>query len=102
HAAGDSLIKKIAQILLDAFPDGEVCRISGDEFVCVVRGAEENGFAKRMNSFGKVVMNEERIIAFGYALGTGGQFMQLVKEAEKKMYSDKNRYYLETGKDRRS
>ncbi|MCR4727554.1 MAG: GGDEF domain-containing protein [Lachnospiraceae bacterium] len=102
HAAGDTVIKKIARMLLDAFPDGEVCRISGDEFVCVVRGVEEKEFAKRMDSFGKDVMAENRIIAFGHAQGAGGKFMQLVKEAEKMMYFDKNKYYLETGKDRRS
>ena len=55
-----------------------------------------------MNSFRKTVLETDRIIAFGYAQGRGDRLFQLVKEAEKMMYSDKSNYYLETGRDRKS
>ena len=102
HAAGDEFLKKISNILTDAFPDGEVYRISGDEFVCVLRDESEERFTIRMNTFRKTVLDTGRIIAFGYAQGRGAQFLQVVKEAEKLMYSDKSDFYLKTGKDRRS
>ena len=101
HAAGDAFIQKIAKMLCDAFPDGDVCRISGDEFVCVLKNAEEEKFIKRMDAFKKSIKKEDRILAFGYAQGDGAQFLGLVKEAEKMMYKDKESYYRETGKDRR-
>ncbi len=37
HQAGDEFIIKIAGILKDTFSDGEICRISGDEFVVILK-----------------------------------------------------------------
>ena len=101
HASGDEYIKKIANILCNAFPEGEVCRISGDEFVCILKGMNDDIFRKRTQNFESVLNNEGRIVAFGYESGSGNQILTLIKSAEKMMYSDKEKYYLETGKDRR-
>ena len=101
HQAGDEFIKKIAGILKDAFSDGEICRISGDEFVVILTGADEELFSVRMNDFGEVLFREGRIASYGYEIGNGKEVLELVRSAEKKMYADKEKYYKETGKDRR-
>lgn len=101
HQAGDELIKKIAGILNDNFSDGEICRISGDEFVVILAGPDEEQFSVRMNDFGELLLREGRIASYGYEIGNGNDFLKLVGAAEKKMYADKEKYYKETGKDRR-
>ncbi len=74
---------------------------SGDEFVCIIKGMKDEQFRKKTQDFGDVLKNEGKIVAFGYETGFGDQILNIVKAAEKMMYSDKERYYLETGKDRR-
>ena len=101
HQAGDEFIKKIAGILKDAFSDGEICRISGDEFVVILTGVDEAEISVRMNNFGEVLFKEGRIASYGYEIGDGKDILELVRSAEKKMYADKEKYYKETGKDRR-
>lgn len=101
HLSGDKYIKKIAEIISAAFPEGDVCRISGDEFVCIIKNIEDKVFAERIEDFKAVLASEGRIAAFGYETGKGCNFQDLIKSAEKKMYSDKQLYYIETGRDRR-
>ena len=101
HQAGDEFIKKIAGILKDTFSDGEICRISGDEFVVILTGVDETKISVRMNYFGEVLFKEGRIASYGYEIGDGKDILELVRSAEKKMYADKEKYDKETGKDRR-
>lgn len=101
HQAGDEFIKRIANLLRNSFSDGEVCRISGDEFVSIIIKPDEDKFDERMKDFGELILREGRIVSYGYEKGDGKDFLELVKTAEKKMYSDKEKYYKETGKDRR-
>ena len=54
-----------------------------------------------MNEFGELILREGRIISYGYEIGEGKDFLELVRTAEKKMYSEMERYYKKTGKDRR-
>ena len=85
----------------DTFSDGEICRISGDEFVVILKEPDEEKISLRMNDFGEVLFREGRIASYGYEIGNGDDFLKLVRMAEKKMYADKEKYYKETGKDRR-
>jgi diguanylate cyclase (GGDEF)-like protein len=101
HEAGDNLIKSVATILTDAAPDAIACRISGDEFVCIVRHAETDAFAHTMKQLESVLAKNGRIAAFGYDIGAGRNVYETIKNAEQMMYADKERYYKETGKDRR-
>lgn len=101
HQAGDDFIKKIAGLLTTSFSDEEICRISGDEFVVILNGAAEEKISERMKDFGELLFREGRIASFGYEIGNGKDFLELVRCAEKKMYADKEKYYKETGKDRR-
>ena len=101
HEAGDNLIKKVASILKDTVPEGTACRISGDEFVCIVKNAEEVAFSVSMKRLSQVLNENDKIAAFGYDFGEGKNIYDVIKSAERMMYADKEKYYRETGKDRR-
>ncbi|MBO4809269.1 MAG: GGDEF domain-containing protein [Lachnospiraceae bacterium] len=101
HEAGDKLIVKSAEILKNAFPDGKVFRVSGDEFVCIIENATRDTFTKRMDDLAALIYDGGRYLSVGYSVGDGSDILDLVKKAEQVMYMDKSRYYKETGKDRR-
>ena len=101
HEAGDKLIKRVADILKDSIPNGDICRISGDEFVCIVKITDKNDFAEKMNNLKEVLLRNDRIASFGYETGEGKNILGVIKAAEKNMYVDKHNYYMQTGKDRR-
>ncbi|MCR5584295.1 MAG: GGDEF domain-containing protein [Lachnospiraceae bacterium] len=101
HDAGDRLIQSMAAILNEFFPDAEPCRISGDEFVVVVKDPDEKEFEERMKKLSKAFFECDRIASMGYEIGNGKDVQELINSAERMMYQDKKRYYEETGRDRR-
>ena len=101
HEAGDDLIKKVSSILKQTFPDGDVCRISGDEFVVIVKNALKKSFADRAKALVENIRTDGWIASLGYEVGIGGKIEELIKTAEEKMYEDKSNYYKTTGKERR-
>lgn len=101
HEAGDRLIKRVADLLRDSVPEGSPCRISGDEFVCIMKNPDAASFEKKMERLRKTFAENDRIASFGYVTGEGKQIMEVIKAAENMMYDDKERYYKETGKERR-
>ncbi|MCR4960272.1 MAG: GGDEF domain-containing protein [Lachnospiraceae bacterium] len=101
HTAGDELIINFSNILKEHFYDGEVCRISGDEFVVIIYNLTEDQVAKRIKLFNEVIEKNDRMAATGYVYRENDDLLGIIKEAEKIMYADKERYYIETGKDRR-
>ncbi len=101
HASGDKLLKDFAGLLNECFPDGEIFRISGDEFVVVLYSISADDVDLRMQNVGKKILEMNRIASFGYIRLDKGNMLQMVGEAEKLMYKDKALYYKETGRDRR-
>ena len=98
---GDELIIRVADILKKTVKFGTACRISGDEFVCIVENVDREDFEYCMTRLKSEVYYNDRIAAVGHDIGMGCDFKEIVKSAEKMMYQDKERYYRETGKDRR-
>ena len=101
HEAGDKLIQKVANLLKETVPEGTVFRISGDEFVCIVKDVDSDSFTKIVKRLGEVLRENDRIASFGYDIGKEKDIYDIIKAAEQMMYADKERYYKETGKDRR-
>ncbi|MBQ7444369.1 MAG: GGDEF domain-containing protein [Clostridia bacterium] len=101
HDAGDRIIKTVASILVDSFPEGEVCRISGDEFVVIQKDAKDESFENGVRALSKALKENDRIASYGYATGAGSVAHDLVRTAENLMYANKNQYYIDTGKTRR-
>ncbi|MCR5671028.1 MAG: diguanylate cyclase [Butyrivibrio sp.] len=101
HAAGDELIKKVARIVTVAVPTGVVCRMSGDEFVCVMVNPTQKQFDDSMSALKTILLKNDRIASLGYHMGKVSDLAAVMKTAEEMMYKDKENYYNETGKERR-
>ncbi|MCR5481440.1 MAG: GGDEF domain-containing protein [Clostridia bacterium] len=101
HAAGDRMIQSFADLLREFFTGCDICRISGDEFVVLVGNISEDEKNEKMTQFGDFIGKNNRMAAFGYAYGPREEVLELVREAEEKMYEDKAEYYSETGYERR-
>lgn len=98
HAAGDRMLKTVADAFVGSFGQECVYRIGGDEFLVF---AEEDLECVT----GKAFAAKEKTAKAGYhvSVGTasgGKDVAATVKAAEQEMYEDKRKYYMEHG-DRR-
>ncbi len=91
HAAGDRYIIKFAEILKEFFADREIYRISGDEFVVLLSGVTDDEAQGILEDFRKVIYENDRIAAFGYACGETTNIARTLSDAEKGMYRDKSK-----------
>lgn len=103
HEAGDRMLQKVGHIIQEQFGSKDTYRIGGDEFVAFVNDETEETIQKRM----KVI--ERSLMEAGYHISVGMcrqelpvDMDRLVKQAEKRMYEEKKRYYKESGRTRRS
>ncbi|MCR5481439.1 MAG: GGDEF domain-containing protein [Clostridia bacterium] len=93
HEAGDNLLKNFANILREVFDRGDICRISGDEFVVLLGGLTEEEIGDYAKKLRYAINKNSRIAAFGYTYGKKRMVLELVNEAEQHMYRDKEEYY---------
>jgi diguanylate cyclase (GGDEF)-like protein len=78
-------------------------RIGGDEFAIVCRRTSQSELMALMGRIEDRVDETEYSCSMGYSYNDGGEktVEEMLKEADDMMYSNKARYYLESGKDRR-
>lgn len=103
HAAGDAMLRRVAQVMVGVFGPANTYRIGGDEFVALGLDCTEAEVAVLVDALRK------NLLAEGYHIASGIGWRQrealdvtaLIQEAEKRMYADKSRYYRENGIDRR-
>ena len=104
HAAGDRLIIETAHALANEFGNDRVFRTGGDEFLVVLQDYSEQEVNDDINLVKNYLNKEHVSSSIGYAF-TGaleGDVIDLIKLADQKMYEEKEHYYEETGKKRRS
>lgn len=110
HKAGDELISAVAITLRDIFNvSGKCYRIGGDEFVVIMNLEKEQvemlieKTNRALASYtGKYVRNVT--VSIGYVISRDYpdyNIENLVKEADKKMYDSKIRYYKTIGREKR-
>ena len=110
HAAGDELLLGAADCMRKCFSSyGRVYRLGGDEFVAMIT-VERKQLDKIREEFESMMKNwtGELVNALSVSCGyvTKREYPDLTvgemeKEADKKMYEAKSRYYKESGIDRR-
>ncbi len=110
HDAGDALIKETAGALLQICRDTDiVARIGGDEF-CIIMPGKTQGNAlplmeriKRHCAEKKVRLSGGNYMPVSISLGASGSDRvptdQMLKEADRAMYLDKQKYYRGHGKE---
>lgn len=101
HDIGDKYIQKFSNILKERFNDDLLFRISGDEFVIIIKDINEDLLNEKIKEFENDIKLNNDIASIGYSIGTGMNIVNVIKDAEKKMYIQKEIYYEMNGKKRR-
>ena len=104
HAAGDELICAAADCMRESFGNyGNVYRIGGDEFVVIITGNTKE-FQSIIESFDRSVAQwhgklvDSMTISWGYVFSSEKEWdniYDIAKEADARMYKNKERYYQE-------
>lgn len=94
HEAGNVYIRSFAEKLKKAFYDWNCYRVSGDEFVVVYPGEDEELFYQRTKAFDELIKSERIPTAsIGYLFGNTEEVETVATVAEQKMYEDKQEFY---------
>lgn len=96
HSAGDKIISDVAKLLQHAFPDFRAYHVSGDEFIVISFDADLRQFLQRVMSWHRWLWRQEDfpLASVGYSLDTNVKnITDIVEEAEKAMYIDKEIFY---------
>ena len=94
HKAGDQLLCDFSRLLLSFFRADDVYRISGDEFVVLMKDVSAHTFNGRVEIMRqKIVESGVPIASIGTVYSQRGSAQELLNQAEKLMYEDKARYH---------
>ena len=95
HSAGDKLIKDAAAILKGVFPEKEIYRAGGDEFMVLLRDTsmeQLEQYEKEIKA--KAAETNNVSFAVGLSLNEDSQkIYDAMKTADVNMYEDKKKYY---------
>ena len=104
HAAGDEALVTLALCFVRPLKNRQSgYRIGGDEFLIVCRKTSEEEVLQIIEKIKKYVSETEYTCAIGYSYNSTGEkpISELLKESDQMMYWAKEKYYRETGNDRR-
>lgn len=105
HEAGDKAISTIADCFIRAAKRRQtVYRIGGDEFVIVCRKVSEDEVIELTKRIHQFVDETSYSCSVGYGYSKDGKkpIDELLSESDANMYSEKQKYYIKTGKERRT
>lgn len=103
HDAGDKLLLCACESLRRVFPEYELFRIGGDEFLILCPEIEEEKLKVKVKALKKDMKENSVNMAVGAVWQKDGKknIDRLLSESEKLMYEDKSAYYRAAGIDRR-
>lgn len=112
HLQGDELITRFSNILKKVYNQGEtIVRLGGDEFTVIAPKKPGYRIKEMEATLREEIENDNLMhddikvsVSLGYALSSEveeGSYKDVMKLADKRMYADKERYYKETGINRR-
>ena len=94
HTAGDMLLKNAASVLRSAFPEADVFRAGGDEFLILAQDMAAQELDARMERLRQAEQAEGLHFALGTAvLSDGDDIRTAMHLADERMYADKSEYY---------
>ena len=94
HATGDSMLLFVTGVLREAFPNGNIYRIGGDEFLIFTEGIEKETVEKNIQFINRKVEEMDYHISIGIDYSEKNTDTEaMVSQAEKRMYREKTRYY---------
>ena len=104
HAEGDKALKTLADTINASIKNNMFAyRLGGDEFVVLVIGNQENNIPEVISLFKEKLSKTDYYCSVGYSSRNGRviSLKELSKEAEKKMYADKEEFYKNAKFERR-
>lgn len=102
HFAGDQMLRFIADTLKIYFSSEHIYRIGGDEFVVFQTDSAEFDLDESLDRFSEALARNDYHAAVGTCISEDGMSIdQLIVNAEKNMYKDKQKYYELIGKNMR-
>ena len=95
HNSGDDLLKDAASVLKEVFPDDQIYRAGGDEFVVISLNDSENDFLKKLAAIRAKACDPDWLnFAIGhYHDDSQGNLRLAMRYADENMYEDKNAFY---------
>ncbi|MBP5432848.1 GGDEF domain-containing protein [Ruminococcus sp.] len=95
HIAGDLLLKNAAHKLMEVFPECEIYRAGGDEFMIIAVDLPEQLITDRVEKLKKESEDPNNIsFALGIFYDDKGEDIRVaMRTADERMYADKERYY---------
>lgn len=95
HDVGDELILSWYRIMKESFPNYDIYRIGGDEFVIICKDIPENLFLISISNIKEAICKNIYHMAIGTAWTNEKPISVnvLIQKAEKAMYWDKSNYY---------
>ena len=95
HKTGDEMLQYIAKKTQEAFGEDHTYRIGGDEYVTFIFDGDADELLTSLQSLSKNVSAAGYHIAVGYSIQKDKVFNihELIKDAEKMMYKQKDIYY---------
>ncbi|SHM87231.1 GGDEF domain-containing protein [Ruminococcus flavefaciens] len=94
HFAGDLLLKDAALSLQKHFPEYEIYRAGGDEFMVLALEPDKDTFIKKVERFKSDTAAPDTVcFATGWSYGTLGAIRKALQTADSNMYADKEEFY---------
>ncbi len=104
HLAGDKLLTRTYECLCEVFPRECVFRIGGDEFLALGSNVDREDQEARIRRL-RAIMPEQGVnLAIGatWEPRCNGRIVELMKEADERMYAEKAAYYSSHQNNRRN
>ena len=103
HSAGDNLLIKAYNTCKEEFGEENVYRIGGDEYVILMENCTVEETVDRMKALSDSLVNANSEMALGYAFTDdfNGNYKELQRVADERMYNDKKHRYMKTSGKRR-
>ena len=95
HANGDILLQKAAEVLMDFFPESDIFRAGGDEFMVLATDITEDELNDKLKKLESYQLDAEDVsFALGCCYSDGDvDIRQAMGIADKRMYKNKKLYY---------
>lgn len=95
HTAGDELLRNASAKLKNIFPDCDIYRAGGDEFMLIAPDIPEDDLQKRIDRIRKDSEDPDNIsLAVGFFYDRNkGDIRDAMKISDERMYEDKEAYY---------
>jgi diguanylate cyclase (GGDEF)-like protein len=101
HQTGDDVLKMFSDILIDTFPEDQIYRYGGDEFLIICPDSDYSSFIKKLDDinerFSKVTIHgTDHSLGCSFGCVTAradnpADFFNSVMEADKKLYESKSK-----------